>query len=82
MKDNLGHYYYPYPGNPKVRVYVQKNEDGVCFRLWNRDQPDLWAKHGWVPYDAIIAAQKIYQGPFDTHTVYDLNLAKALLTDH
>ena len=81
MKDNLGNYYYPYPGNPRVRVYVQKNEEGICFRLWNKDQPDLWAEHGWVPHKAILAAQGIYKGQFDTATVYDLNVAKALLTD-
>ena len=82
MKDNIGHYYYPDPGNKKVRVYVQKQDGDICFRLWNQDDPKLFEEHGWVPYAAILAAAKIYDAKkFDPKKTYDIDLAKALLKE-
>ena len=80
MKDSLGLYYNPFPQNKKVRVYVREQEGMICFRLWNRDIPELWQEHGWVPYGAIKQAMGMYGGKdFDPEKVYDLEVAKMLI---
>lgn len=84
MQDEKGVYYYPYPGNKKTRMYVKKSDGAICFRLWNRDIPELWDEHGWVPYDAILAASGIYEkgaGNFDPRKAYDIDVAKSLLNE-
>ncbi len=82
MKDDRGLYYYPFPPNKRVRMYVRRQEEQIEFRLWHQDDPDLWDSHGWVPFDAIVQAQALYQGgPFDPKKAYDLNLAQALLKE-
>ena len=80
MKDENGLYYYPFPNNKKVRVYVSLMKDDICFRLWNQDDAKLWEEHGWVPHEAILQAEKMYEGkPFDPKSAYDIKLAEALL---
>ncbi|MFO8082914.1 MAG: hypothetical protein R6U27_01190 [Desulfobacterales bacterium] len=83
MQDDKGHYYYPYPGNKQTRMYVKKSQDIIWFRLWNQQIPELWDEHGWVPYDAILEASKMYQKKgkkiFDPQHVYDIDVAKALV---
>lgn len=82
MKDKNGLYYYPFPRNKKVRMYVRTMGDEIEFRLWNQDDPGLWMEHGWVPHTAIDQAKAIYKGgPFDPNKAYDLTLAKALIED-
>ena len=53
MKDAKGLYYYPFPQNKRVRMYVREVEGTVGFRLWNQDDPELWVQHGWVSHEAI-----------------------------
>lgn len=80
MKDDRGLFYYPFPANKRVRMYVRSSRDEIEFRIWNQDDPQMWEAHGWVPYDAIIQAQAMYKGKgFDPRKAYDLNVAKALL---
>ncbi|MBW2603622.1 MAG: hypothetical protein JRE28_04800 [Deltaproteobacteria bacterium] len=81
MKDELGFYYYPFPQNKQVHMYVLRKGDDICFRLWNADDAKLWEEHGWVPYGAIQKASNIYNGKsgFVPNQAYDLNIAKALL---
>ncbi|MDQ1336959.1 MAG: hypothetical protein QG552_3909 [Thermodesulfobacteriota bacterium] len=83
MKDEQGKYYCPFPQNRRVRMYVQESEGMVYFRLWNADDPELWTQHGWVPYDAIIQAQAMYQqkNDFSPQQAYDLNIARAVLKE-
>ena len=82
MKDDRGLYYYPFPANKRVRMYVRQEGDDIEFRLWNQDDAQLWDEHGWIPYGAIIHAQAMYQGgPFDPKTAYDLNLATSLIKE-
>lgn len=82
MKDKLGLYYYPFPGNRKVRMYVRSAGDEPEFRLWNQDDPEMWQAHGWVPYSAVIQASAMYTGgPFNPDKAYDLAAAKALIAD-
>lgn len=82
MKDTLGKYYHPYPDNTSVRMYVRKTIMGIEFRMWNKNDPELWNAHGWLPYDAIVEAQKIYAGKnFDPQGAYDLDVASALLRE-
>ncbi len=85
MKDQNGLYYYPFPSNRRVRMYVRKVGDTVCFRLWSADDPTLWVDHGWVPYEAVIKASGILDRKkakgFDPASVYDISLAEALLKE-
>lgn len=83
MQDHYGLYYYPSPGNRRVRMYVREEGGEVCFRLWNADDPKLWEDHGWVPHAAIRQAAAIYAGDqFDPLRAYDLELARALLAEN
>jgi len=83
MKDDRGIYYYPFPANTRVRMYVQKNGTDICFRIWNSDDDRLWEEHGWVPYDAICQASKMYgkKGSFDPNHAYDIKVAEALIKE-
>ena len=83
MKDDRGIYYYPFPQNKKVRMYVQEKDGMIYFRLWNADDPELWAQNGWIPYDAVIQAQDMYEwkNDFNPRQAYDLNIAKAVLNE-
>jgi len=82
MKDNRGFYYYPFPRNKKVRMYVRDKDGTIWFRLWNADDAKLWEEHGWVPYGAVKQAQAMYEGEsFDPAQAYDLNAAKALIKE-
>ncbi len=82
MKDDQGLYYYPFPQNKRVRMYVRPGEDEIEFRLWNQDVPQLWAEHGWVPFSAIKQATTMYRGgAFDPNVAYDLAMARALIDE-
>jgi len=83
MKDKNGLYYYPFPQNKRVHMYVREGEGTIWFRLWNADDPQLWEKHGWVPYGAIKRAAAIYGGKnFAPNQAYDIELAKMLLSEN
>lgn len=82
MKDKTGVYYFPFPQNKRVRMYVKQASATVFFRLWSADDPTLWEEHGWVPYDAIEQAAAMYSGKgFDPKTAYDVHIARAVLRD-
>ena len=83
MKDERGKYYYPFPQNKKVRMYVQEEGGSVYFRLWNSDDIQLWDDHGWIPYEAIKQAQAMYEqkNDFNPNQAYDLETAKAVLKE-
>ncbi|MDM8552465.1 hypothetical protein QUF72_20430 [Desulfobacterales bacterium HSG2] len=79
MKDDKGLYYHPYPGNKRARMYVRETGEGVCFRLWFADDPELWKEHGWMPYDAILEAATMYEGDFDPREAYNIDIARELI---
>ena len=82
MKDDRGLYYYPFPQNKRVRMYVREADGNILFRLWNTDDPGLWDEHGWVPYDAIKQAASMHKHKkFDPNQAYDINVAKMLLKE-
>lgn len=82
MKDQRGIYYYPFPQNKRVHMYVKEDRGEIYFRLWNADDPELWKEHGWVPYGAVQQAISMYQGKgFDPRTAYDLEVANALIKE-
>ena len=62
-------------------MYVVKQEEEICFRLWNSDDPKLWEEHGWIPYEAIKQAQAMYEkkNAFDPVMAYDIAIATELL---
>ena len=83
MKDEKGLYYFPFPQNKNVRMYVREKDGAVWFRLWNADDSKLWEEHGWVPYGAIKQAGAMYDGDgFDPGKAYDLQAAKALIMEN
>ena len=81
MKDERGVYYYPFPQNKRVRMYVREEADTVSFRLWNADDDQMWASHGWVPYEAIRQAAAMFdkKARFDPDKAYDIDVARAAL---
>jgi hypothetical protein len=83
MKDEKGLFYWPFPQNKKVRMYVREQDGNLWFRLWNADDPQLWDDHGWVPYGAVKKAGEMYRGQgFDPQQAYDLSLATALIEEN
>ena len=83
MRDEKGLFYFPFPQNKKVRMYVREKDDVIWFRLWNADEPRLWDEHDWVPYEAVKRAASMYQGKkFDPGQAYDLQLASALIEEN
>lgn len=82
MEDDRGVFYYPFPQNKRVRMYVRKGDQEMEFRLWNQDDSGMWDAHGWVPYSAIVQAQTMYRdrgGAFDPNEAYDPVLAREAL---
>ncbi len=82
MKDENGLYYYPFPQNKRVRMYVRHDQGTIWFRLWNADDPQMWTEHGWAPYGAIKQAATMSKNKaFDASHAYDIEAAKALLRE-
>jgi hypothetical protein len=46
MKDKVGIYYYPFPDNKRVRMYVREKSGEIEFRMKNEDDPSVWNDHG------------------------------------
>jgi hypothetical protein len=83
MRDQRGLYYYPFPQNKRVRMYVRQGDGEPEFRLWNQDDREMWQSHGWVPYSAVLEAKQMYTGgPFDPDKAYDLDAAKTLIREN
>lgn len=82
MKDDKGLYYHPDPSDYKTRVYVREGAGSTEFRLWRADHPEVWERHGWLPFDVVSAAADMYKQNgkgSDPLAFYDCNVAKALL---
>ena len=84
MKDERGTYYTPSLQHPEVRMYVRDNAGQIEFRMYNPNEPIIWEKHQWVPYDAIKQAADMYKERATGRNplaLYDLEIAKNLLSD-
>lgn len=88
MKDQLGLYYHPQPGNAKARVYVRRSADtSIEFRLWQQDHPEVWEKHQWLSADIIRSAAAVYKQSGRSNEganpllLYDEHVAVALLNE-
>lgn len=84
MQDALGIYYYPNPAEKRVRMYVRKRFGQVEFRLWNREHPEIWERHDWIPYEAIEEAAAEYRtrkAGADPLAMYDVQVAERILAD-
>lgn len=80
MKDDRGIYYYPFPQNRQVRMYVREADGTLWFRLWNEADPALWDDHGWLPWDAVQQAMALRTPrDFDANRAYDPEVARAVL---
>ncbi len=86
MKDDRGLYYFPYPSNKRIKMYVRLGADDVEFRPWDDDDPNLWDEHGWAPFRAILAAAELAKkegaGNGPPMEMYDVQVAIRLLKDH
>lgn len=85
MKDDNGLYYYPSLQSRETRMYVRQSVDGVEFRLWSSSNPEIWERHGWVPYEAVVQASAMYKEERDSNRnplgLYDLDVAKKLIKE-
>ncbi|MCF8036634.1 MAG: hypothetical protein K9K62_07165 [Desulfobacteraceae bacterium] len=82
MKDDKGIYYYPFPQNKRVRMYIRSSGNTVEFRMWHADDPALWDEHGWVAWEAIEQAIAMYSGKgFDPKQAYDIRVARAMINE-
>lgn len=84
MRDEYGIFYYPFPENRRVRMYVREAGGDICFRMWSADDDRMWVEHGWVPYTAIREAAEMYdnaQSGFNPRRAYDLDTARALIEE-
>jgi hypothetical protein len=80
MKDDRGIYYYPFPQNHQVRMYVREAENTLWFRLWSEADPALWEDHGWLPWEAVRQAMALRTPKdFDAKRAYDPEVARAVL---
>jgi len=91
MQDDKGLFYYPFPQNKRVRMYVKEEEGSLWFRLWNADDPKLWDDHGWIPYGAVKRARELYKARaksqdkgqgFDPEKAYDPEVARLILKEN
>ena len=86
MRDELGSYYFAQAGDNTTRVYVRRGENGeIEFRLWHKDYPHVWEKHGWLSRDVIARAAAMYRETRDEDAdplkIYDVAIAKNLLAE-
>lgn len=85
MHDANGFYYHPNPEEIRSRVYVRQGPGDIEFRLWHADYPEVWERHGWVPYAMIEKLAVMYKeqgrGSSDPLTLYDINVARALVKE-
>jgi hypothetical protein len=82
VKDDKGVYYYPFPQNKQVRMYVREDRGAVWFRLWNETDAALWDDHGWIPWEAVQQAMALKKpSSFNPEAAYDLDVARAVLSE-
>ena len=88
MKDEKGLYYYPFPLNKRVRMYVRETEGEIWFRMWNADDKELWETG--IRIRNLIRAHNIRRGlrrkdevpPADHWAVRDHEFEQKLLDDY
>ena len=84
MKDQTGLYYYPSMQTQDVRMYVRENGGSVEFRMWHKDNPEVWERHQWLPIEVVehAAAQYRERGTDrNPMALYDLAVARRLIKD-
>jgi len=84
VQDKDGIYYYPYPENKRIRMYVREQDGNIEFRLSNTDHPEIWERHGWLDLDIIRRGAKMLEergSKVDPTNIYDLETAHYLLKE-
>ncbi|MBN2139804.1 MAG: hypothetical protein JW718_02245 [Desulfovibrionaceae bacterium] len=84
MKDELGLYYHPSLQSPGTRMYVRESRGRIEFRLWSREDPDIWERHEWIPLEVVEKASAMYQERGTNRNpmaLYDLDVARRLVRD-
>ena len=84
MKDKRGLYYYPSLQTRETKMYVRENQGSIEFRLWSDENPVIWNKHEWLPYDVILDAAEEYKARSTDRNplaLYDMDVAKQLIKE-
>lgn len=84
MQDKDGIFYYPYPQNKRIRMYVRERDNNIEFRLSNSDHPEIWERHGWLDMDIIKRGAQMFADrgtKVDPVKIYDLDTARFLLKE-
>ncbi|MBE1424691.1 hypothetical protein H4684_001325 [Desulfomicrobium macestii] len=84
MQDKDGIFYYPYPENKRIRMFVREQDGNIEFRLSNVDHPEIWERHGWLDLDIIRRGAKMFEergSKADPTKIYDVETARYLLKE-
>ncbi|MDY0306284.1 MAG: hypothetical protein AB7D51_14900 [Desulfovibrionaceae bacterium] len=84
MKDDRGLYYHPSLQNHDTRMYVRDSMGRIEFRLWNREDPGIWERHGWLSLEIVKAAAEMFRergADRNPLALYDLDVARRLIKD-
>lgn len=84
MQDKDGIFYYPYPGNKRIRMYVREQDGNIEFRLSNVDHPEIWERHGWLDMDIIKRGARMFEergAKADPTKIYDIETARFLIKE-
>jgi hypothetical protein len=84
VQDKDGIFYYPYPENKRIRMYVREQDGNIEFRLSNVDHSEIWERHGWRDMDQIKRSAKMYEergSKVDPMKIYDVETARYLLKE-
>lgn len=85
METPSGPFYYPVPGNKRIRMYVRERDGVVEFRLYNPDYPEIWERHGWLDMDLVRRGVELFRQErrqdLDPSRLYDLAVARAVLDE-
>ncbi len=85
MEVPSGPFYYPVPGNKRIRMYVRERHGVVEFRLYNPDYPEIWERHGWLDMDLVQRGVQLFRqerrAAVDPLQLYDLRVARAVLEE-
>jgi len=85
MESPQGVFYYPIPGNKRIRMYVRRCNGTIEFRLHNPDYPEIWERHGWLDMDLIQRGASLFRQERGRHVdplqLYDIRVAQAVLEE-
>ena len=79
MQDQRGVYFYPNPALKTTRMYVRESPQGIEFRLYSSENPEIWERHGWITREVVRQAAALYTGANSPLLLYDEEVAREVL---